>query len=184
VRIARIFVVGAAAAMVGLVAGPAAAAPSDSTTTTFEVLAGTLDIDTPASATIGTGGAPGTVINGSLGAVTVSDTRAAADASWLASVVSTVYSTGTGTPTQTILASEVDYWSGPAISTTGTGTFTPGQLAFADRDPLDTVTPLTAFTHAGGTGNNTAVWNPGISVNVPLDSEAGVYSGTVTHSVA
>ncbi|MFI9644053.1 hypothetical protein ACIG87_29055 [Micromonospora sp. NPDC051925] len=50
--------------------------------------------------------------------------------------------------------------------------------------PLDNTTPLTAFTHVGGTGNNTATWNPTLVVNVPLDSQAGISPGTVTHSVA
>jgi hypothetical protein len=171
------------AATVGRAAAPAAAAPSDTTTTTFAVSAGLLDVDAPASASLGSG-APGTVINGSLGVVTVTDSRASADASWVTSVVSTNFVTGGSTPPEVTLATEVDYWSGAATSTTGTGTFTPGQATFGARAPLDNVTPLTAFTHVGGTGNNTASWNPGISVRVPLDSQSGTYTGTVTHSVA
>ncbi|MEO3925409.1 hypothetical protein ABGB07_16290 [Micromonosporaceae bacterium B7E4] len=183
-RLARMLVIGVAAtAAVGLAAAPAVAAPTDTTTVTFDVTAGTLDIDAPASADLGAG-APGTAINGSLGPVTVTDARASADASWTASVTSTVFTTGTGTPSQTILFSEVDYWSGPLISSTGNGTFTPAQPTFADRGPLDSATPLVAFTHVGGTGNNSATWNPGLSINVPLDAEAGTYTGTVTHSVA
>ncbi|MFJ6197291.1 hypothetical protein [Micromonospora sp. NPDC092111] len=173
----------AATAMVGLVAAPAVAAPTDTTTVTFQVLVGTLDITTPVSANLGTG-APGGTITGPLGVVTVTDSRASADASWVASVTSTVFQTGGGTPPETILPSEVDYWSGPATATTGNGTFTPGQSTAAAAAPLDSVTPLTAFTHSGGTGDNTASWNPTLIVNVPLDSIAGIYSGTVTHSVA
>ena len=183
-RIGRILLIGAAAATAaGIAAGPAVAAPSDTTVVTFEVLAGTLDIDAPATADLGTG-APGGTITGNLGAVTVTDSRASADASWEATVTSTVFTTGTGTPSQTILPAEVDYWSGPLIDSTGNGTFTPGQPTFSDREPLDTVTPVVAFTHTGGTGNNTAVWTPSLTINVPLDAEAGIYTGTVTHSVA
>ena len=183
-RFARILLVGAAAAAtVGLVAGPAAAAPSDSTVVTFEVLAGTLDIDAPATADLGTG-TPGGLINGALGLVTVTDARASADASWVATVTSTVFTTGTGTPSQTILPSEVEYWSGPLVSSTGNGTFVPGQPTIADREPLDSVAPVVAFTHTGGTGNNSASWNPRLTINIPLDAEAGIYTGTVTHSVA
>ncbi|WP_225854288.1 hypothetical protein [Micromonospora sp. ALFpr18c] len=183
-RTAKICLAGAAAAaMVGFLAAPAAAAPTDDTATTFEVLAGTLDIVAPATADLGTG-APGGTITGQLGAVTVTDSRGAADASWVASVTATVFQTGGGSPPETVLPSEIDYWSGPATATTGDGTFTPGQATAGAAAPLDSVTPLTAFTHAGGTGGNTAAWNPTLVVNVPLDSIAGVYTGTVTHSVA
>ncbi|WP_432901430.1 hypothetical protein ACQP1S_30605 [Micromonospora matsumotoense] len=184
-RTTRISLVGAAAvaAMVGFAAAPAAAAPTDTTTVTFEVLAGTLDIDAPATADLGTG-SPGGTITGQLGSVTVTDGRASADASWVATVVSTDFQTGGGTASETVLASEINYWSGAATATTGTGTFTPEQPTTGDQEPLDTTTPLTAFSHVGGTGNNTAVWNPTLVVNVPLDSQAGIYTGTVTHSVA
>ncbi|MEK8109072.1 hypothetical protein NKG94_38520 [Micromonospora sp. M12] len=80
-------------------------------------------------------------------------------------------------PAETVEASLIDYWSGAATATTGTGTFTPGQATSAAAAPLDTVDPLTAFTHTGGTGGNTATWNPTLIVNVPLDSIAGVYTG-------
>ncbi|MFF0150862.1 hypothetical protein [Micromonospora sp. NPDC005203] len=173
----------AAAAMVGFLAAPAAAAPTDTTTVTFEILAGTLDIDAPATADLGTG-APGGTITGQLGPVTVTDSRGAADASWVASVTASVFQTGGGSPPETVLPEEIDYWSGPATATTGTGTFTPGQANAGAAEPLSSVTPVTAFTHSGGTGGNTATWNPTLIVNVPLDSIAGVYTGTVTHSVA
>lgn len=169
--------------MVGFLAAPAAAAPTDDTTVTFEVDEGTLDIVAPATADLGSG-APGGIITGQLGTVTVTDSRGAADASWVASVTSTVFETGGGTPAETVEPGLIDYWSGAATATTGNGTFTPGQANAGAAEPLDTVTPVTAFTHTGGTGGNTAAWNPTLVVNVPLDSIAGTYTGTVTHSVA
>ncbi|MFY1674789.1 hypothetical protein ACN27G_33445 [Plantactinospora sp. WMMB334] len=183
-RITRTLLVGSAALLAaGLIAAPAAAAPTGDTDVTFEILAGTLDITVPATADLGTG-SPDSAIEGQLGAVTVTDDRASDDASWTATVTSTDFTTGTGTASETILASEIDYWSGAATATTGNGTFTPGQANAGAAAPLDTTTPLTAFTHAGGTGNNSASWNPTLVVNVPLDNVAGVYTGTVTHSVA
>ena len=114
-RTAKICLAGAAAAaMVGFLAAPAAAAPTDTTTTTFEVLVGTLDIDAPATADLGDG-ATGGVITGQLGAVTVDDSRGAADASWVASVTASVFQTGGGSPPETVLPAEIDYWSGPAV---------------------------------------------------------------------
>ncbi|MFI7603681.1 hypothetical protein ACIBTV_00975 [Micromonospora sp. NPDC049366] len=183
-RTAKICLTGAAAAaLVAALAGPAAAAPTIETDATFEVTAGTLDVTAPATADLGSGGS-GTAIVGQLGDVTVADTRASDDASWTASVTATVFQTGGGSPPETVLPEEIDYWSGPATATTGTGTFTPGQLTSGDAAPLSSGTPLTAFGHGGGTGNNSATWNPTLVVNVPLDSIAGEYAGTVTHSVA
>ncbi|MFE9656513.1 hypothetical protein [Micromonospora sp. NPDC006431] len=173
----------AAAAVVGLAAEPALAAPSDSTTATFTINTGTLSIDTPGSANLGSG-VPGATVTGALGQVTVTDQRAAANASWTATVTSTDFTTASGGTGQVIPASQVDYWSGPAISTVGNGTFTPGQPTSAAAQPLSNTTPLTAFTHSGGTGNNSAIWNPNLIVNVPVSAEGGLYTGTVTHSVA
>lgn len=183
-RSTRSLLVSVAAAMaVGLVAAPAAAAPSDTTSVTFSVNTGTLNIDTPGSAALGTG-EPGGTITGAIGQVRVTDQRASATASWIASVTPTDFITGAGSAGQVVLASDVDYWSGPAVSTAGNGTFTPGQTTSANAAALDNSTPLTAFAHLGGTGDNSAIWNPNLVVNLPLASEAGTYTGTVTHSVA
>ncbi|MFF3856452.1 hypothetical protein [Micromonospora sp. NPDC002575] len=170
-------------AVVGLSAAPAFAAASDSTTVTFTVNTGALTIDTPGAANLGSG-SPGGTITGALGQVTVTDQRAAANASWTASVTSTDFTTGSGSTGQVIPASDVSYWSGPAIATTGTGTFTPGQPTSASAQPLSNTSPLTAFTHSGGTGDNSATWNPNLIVDVPLSAAGGLYTGTVTHSVA
>jgi hypothetical protein len=176
---------GAVVAIAGWMAVPAwvAAESTDGTTVTFEITAGTLDIDGPASADLGSGAA-GATISGSLGPVTVTDGRASADASWEATVTSTDFVTGAGTATETVVAALVDYWSGPATATTGNGTYAPGQPTAGVAAPLDTVDALPAFSHAGGTGNNTATWDPTLDVNAPLANQAGIYTGTVTHSVA
>lgn len=177
-------VTAAAAAAIALAATPAAAQDTGDTTTTFDVDAGTLDITVPATADLGNGDA-GTTITGQLGVVTVDDTRGAADASWEAEVEATEFTTGAGTdPSEIVAAADIDYWSGPATATTGNGTFTPAQPTSGDAEPLSDTTPITAFTHTGGTGNNSASWNPTLDVNVPLANIAGTYTGTVTHSVA
>jgi hypothetical protein len=178
---ARVGIIGISAALaVGLLSAPAVAAPTDDTIVTFVVSAGTLDIVAPESASLGTG-APGTTIGGPLGAVTVTDSRGATPAPWTASVISANF---TGDPSGSVAATQVDYWSGPATATTGDGTFTPGQVDSAAKLPLDTVTPVTAFSHVGGVGGNSATWNPTLEVRVPLAAPAATYTGTVTHSVA
>lgn len=163
------------------VAVPAQAAPTGELTATFEVLAGTLDITVPATADLGMD-APSATVSGQLGSVTVTDGRASSDGSWQAAVSTTPFYTGGSLPSETVDADDVSYWSGPATATTGGGTFTPGQVDAAAATPLGSLS--TAFTHVGGTGNNTATWNPTLVVNIPLANQAGVYVGTVTHSVA
>ena len=179
----RLLTIGAAALLAaGLMATPAVADPSGPTTTTFRVQNGTLDITTPQSATFGQG-PPGGSISGQLGEVFVADGRAAADASWVASVTSTDFTTGAGDVSETVPASDVDYWSGPVTGSTGNGTFTPGQPTAADAAVLDNTAALTALTHTAGTGNNAATWTPTLNIHVPPANQTGTYTGTVTHSV-
>src|SRR5438046_603718 len=70
---------------------------------------------------------PGASVTSQLGAVTVTDDRAALNATWTATVSATSFTTGGATATETIANSALSYWSGPATATTGTGTATPGQ---------------------------------------------------------
>ncbi|WFE25226.1 hypothetical protein O7623_17635 [Solwaraspora sp. WMMD791] len=172
----------AAVATLALTTMPALA--QENTATTFDVAAGTLDLSVPATADLGSGDG-GTTITAQLGAVTVDDTRAAADASWDATVEGTDFETDDGgDPSEIIDVTSIDYWSGAATATTGNGTFTPGQPLAENAVALSDVTPVTAFSHDGGTGSNSATWNPTLDVNVPLANVAGTYTGTVTHSVA
>jgi hypothetical protein len=182
VRHRSVLLAGAVAFVVVASAFPANAAD---TTTTFDVSGGALTIAAPASATIGSAAAPGASISGSLGAVTVTDTRGTDPSPWTASVVATDFTntTSTTTPAPVIPVADVSYWSGPATATTGDGTFTPGQATLGDAAALS-ATSLTAFSHTGGTGGNTAVWDPGLVISVPSTAQVGTYSGTVTHSVA
>ncbi|MGI5162692.1 hypothetical protein [Microbispora sp. CA-102843] len=129
-------------------------------------------------------GVPGGQISGQLGPVTVSDQRAALTATWIATVVAATggFTTGGGTPAETIPNTDVLYWSGAATATTGTGTFVPGQANAAAAQSIDT--PRTAFSKTSGSGDNSATWDPTIVINVPASAVAGVYTGTVNHSVA
>ncbi|MBB2910802.1 hypothetical protein FHS43_002065 [Streptosporangium becharense] len=183
--------VGVAGAMVAMVmavpahADTCAANTTCSTTVTFVVAAaGTLTITVPdGPVNLGTDN-PGDQISGQLGAVTVTDQRAALTATWTASVsaASGGFTTGGGTAAEVIPTSAISYWSGPATATTGTGTFVPGQLTVNDAQTLDEI--RIAFRKTSGSGNNSATWNPTIVVNVPAQAVAGTYTGTVNHSVA
>ncbi|MBT2365782.1 hypothetical protein J7E88_10770 [Streptomyces sp. ISL-10] len=148
---------------------------------TFTVATANLKIEVPTSRNLGSG-FPGQTVSGQLGTVTVIDERAAADATWTASVVSTQFDTGTDQETEVIPPNLVNYWSGPATATSGNGTFVPGQPTRADRVSLER--PRTAFSKTSGSGNNSASWNPTLEITIPQHAVGGLYSGTVTHSVA
>jgi hypothetical protein len=182
-RLSRAAVMAAALLGALAVASPAAADPTDNTPTTFNVVGAGLDITAPLAASLGSGIA-GSTITGSLGTVTVVDDRGGADGTWNASVTATNFETGGHTPTERVLATQITYWSGPGSGAVGNGTFVPGQSTAAAAQALDNVTGLVAFSHIGGTGNNTVAWAPTLNVNVPGTDQTGLYSGSVTHSVA
>jgi len=155
---------------------PASAATSGPSTATVTVTGGVLSITVPpAAGSLGT--RPDTVsggtISGQLGQVQVNDARSAvAGSGWVVSVISTAF---TPTPGTAIAASAVSYTAGP-ITKVGTATFTAN-------DPTDLTGVAPAVTATGITGDNSATWNPTISVVVPGGAVAGVYSATITHSV-
>ena len=68
-------------------------------------------------------GAPGTTISGALGPVTLTDDRALLSASWTVEASASDFTTGGGTPAETIPAIDVSYDPG-SITTTGTITAT------------------------------------------------------------
>lgn len=163
----------AAGALVLAVTGPASA---EATTASITVTGGSLTITAPTDAG-GLGGqvsaAAGGTLGGRLGQVQVVDARSApTGSSWVASVVSTDF-----VPT-----------AGPAIPATAVaytaGTITKvGTASYLANDPTDLTAVTAAVTATEVTGDNTATWNPTISVTVPAGVAAGVYSATITHSV-
>ncbi|KAB8183749.1 hypothetical protein [Microbispora catharanthi] len=168
-------------------AGTCPASTTCPTTVTFTVNAPDgLTISVPDGPVNIGSGAPGGQISGLLGPVTVSDQRAALTATWVATVSAAAggFTTGGGTPAETVPNTAVLYWSGPATATTGgvPADFSPGQATAADAQSLDV--SRTAFSKTSGSGDNSATWNPTIVVNVPAQAVAGTYTGTVNHSVA
>lgn len=116
----------------------------------------------------------GGTISGPLGEVQVNDARsAAAGSGWVASVISTAFTPSSG---PAIAASAVSYTAG-SISKVGTATYTAN-------DPVNLTGQSAAVTATGITGDNAATWNPVIHVAVPGGTAAGVYTATITHSVA
>jgi hypothetical protein len=160
-------------------AGQAAAnvrAGSDpGTTVTFAVTSGLLTLTAPTAASLGSG-APGSTISGPLGTVTVNDNRALLNASWTVTASSSNFTTGTGTPAETIPAGDATYAPG-TVTTTGTITVTPSSITLSN-------SPQTVMTGSSGNGDNSASWDPTVAVAVPSAAVTGTYTATLTHSVS
>lgn len=115
-----------------------------------------------------------TTVSGQLGTVQVTDARSApAGAAWTATAISTAF---TPTAGPAIGAASVGYTAG-TITKVGTATYTAN-------DPVNLTGVSAVVTATEITGDNTATWNPTIHVAVGADMAAGVYLGTITHSVS
>ena len=158
------------------IALPASADTTGPTTATVTVATGFLAITVPADAgSLGTriNSVTGGTISGPLGQVQVNDARsAAAGSGWVTSVISTAFTPTSG---PTIPASAVSYTAGP-ITKVGTATYTAN-------DPGNLTGVSAAVTATGITGDNSATWNPTISVTIAGGKAAGTYSAIITHSV-
>lgn len=138
---------------------------------------GGLAISVPTISALGTVTSAATGVSGQLGPVTVTDDRGPFSGRWVSVVSTTNFTTGSGTPGETIPNSNITYASGAALATTGDGTFLPQPGAVLD-------TPRTAAAWSGQTGGaNSATWNPTLLVRLPNGLVVGDYVAVVTHSV-
>jgi hypothetical protein len=144
------------------------------TTVTMAVSSGAIMMTAPSAVFLGAG-APATTITSAVGTTVVTDNRALLSASWTATASSTDWTTGAGTPAETIAAGAFGYVPG-AVTTTGTITATGTTITLSG-----TAQPVVAGT--AGVGNNTATWDPTLSVAVPSAAVVGTYTGTLTQSV-
>jgi large repetitive protein len=158
-------------------------APADvsCTAAVTDVVSPVLSITVPSTVSLGSA-TPGSTLSAQLGPVTVLDQRGLSNAHWTATVSTTSFTTGGASGPETITAPNVSYWSGPATSTTGAATTTPGQTSAAAAQALSA--SRTAFTSASGNGFTIAAWNPTLVVTIPAGAVVGTYTATVTHSVA
>lgn len=167
-------VLGTAALTTALAAAPAEAG----TTTTFALTGGNLSISEPAPANLGTVANTAGTVSGQLGDVTVTDERGLLAATWTATVGTTTFTTGGGTANETIPKASVSYNSGAIGASSGlNGVFAGTAVGVA------LGTDQTAATGAA-VGNNSATWNPTVTVTIPSQALAGTYTGTITHSVS
>jgi hypothetical protein len=144
------------------------------TPATFTLTAGALSISAPtAGVSLGSQLASTTssTISGSLGVVTVTDQRGGTT-TWTASAISTAFTPPAGPADP---ASNVSY---------GAGTITVSATVVATAVNATDLTGVSTVVTGASTGISTASWNPTISVVVPANYAPGVYSATITHSVA
>jgi hypothetical protein len=155
--------------------GSAMAASGD-TITTFTVAPGGLSLTAaPTADWTDDDAASGTTsVTGDLGEVVVDDTRGGT-ADWTVTVSSTVFTNtaAPGTP-----STGVSYAAG-SVTETGVmdATVTPGDVPVMS-------TSAAVVTGHDITGNNTATFDPSLTVTLPSRVLAGDYQGTVTTSVA
>jgi uncharacterized repeat protein (TIGR01451 family) len=140
------------------------------------VISGPLSITAPASADLGSG-PPGATIRASLGTIQVTDGRGFG-ADWSATVSSSDFTTGGGSPAETIPVGDASY----AVSglTTATGPATFGYVPEVGLSP----SPQGVVNAANVNGNTTVTWNPVVQVTVPEGAVGGAYSATIVQSVS
>lgn len=156
------------AASAALIAGSAGSASADDTAVTFELTGGSLTVAPAAGAVLTAGASGDTSISGQLGAVVVTDNRGGV-LGWSIGSATTDFTNG-------ITTSEAVQYATGAVTTGGVVTATGGSVA---------LTAVAVEVVAGTlvTGNNTATWNPTLTVTLPASSTVGTYSGTITTSL-
>jgi hypothetical protein len=161
-----------ASAALLLTAVPAYAA---GTGTTFELLGGTLTISAPAGpVSLGTA-TPSPLaqpIQGSLGNVTVSDSRGNI-LGWVTTALSSNFVSGALTA---VPATAVSY--GLSVANVS------GTAVVAGTAAVGLAAAKTVETATGVLGAHTATWDPQITILVPGSAQAGLYTATLTHSVS
>lgn len=99
-------------------------------------------------------------------------------ADWTATVSSTGFTTGNGTPAETIPVSDAFYDISALTSATGPATFTPVPATQLSTSPQAVVSATNV------TGNTTVTWNPTVKVTIPPGAVSGSYTAVITHSVS
>lgn len=176
----RIAVAGLAVLSIAALALPAQAnGHTDGTTTTFSLTAGTMSIDAPATAALGTFAA-GTVtsVAGPLGVTTVTDNRGGLLSAQIITLTAGDFTTGAGGVNETILGATVTAKSGPVAHTNTTATAVKVETTGAEVLSGTTIASFSAYN-----GNDVATYNPSITIPVPVTNSAGTYTGVITQTV-
>ena len=155
---------------------PVSGAGGSACSVTTGIIAGPLTIAAPVNANLGLT-APGGSVNASLGSVQVTDDRGFG-ADWTATVSATDFTTGGGSPAETIPAGDATYTITGLAGATGPAVFTHATTVTLSG------TPQAVVSATNVNGNTTVTWNPAIQVTVPGGAIGGAYTATITHSVS
>ena len=143
---------------------------------------GAVAISAPPVVNLGAASVESGKLTAQMGTVTVTGSGTVAP-SFVATVSVSAFTTGAGGPNETIPPTSIRYWSGPATSAVGLrGGGTPGQRGAAQA--VDMSVSRVAFSGAGNALVISASWNPTLIFDLPASTVPGIYSGTITHSVA
>jgi large repetitive protein len=155
---------------------PASGTGGSQCSVTIGIIAGPLTTTAPASTALGAAPPGGTITN-SLGTIQVTDSRGFG-ADWTSTVSATDFTTGGGSPAETIPAGDATYTITGLATATGPATFTPVSTVNLSG------TPQAVISATNVDGNTSVTWNPVIKVTVPAGAIGGAYTATITHSVA
>ena len=149
------------------------------TTTTLQFVVnpytGGLSINVPGAGNLGSLDSPDTVtvVTAQLDTVTVTDTRREVPVrTWTVNAVSTDLLTGS----DSLTARTIGYAA-------GTPTILSGLAGVTEYTKSDLHTSVIVQTGATSTGNHVVSWRPILSIAIKDRQLAGMYSGTLTHSV-
>jgi hypothetical protein len=117
------------------------------------------------------------IMNGEARSARLIDTRGFG-AGWTATVSSTDFTTGGGSPAETIPASDATYGITGLAGATGLAIFTNVIAVSLSGSPQAVVSASTV------NGNTAVTWDPTIQVAVPAGAIGGTYTATITHSVS
>lgn len=158
-------------------------APAQAQSVTFALTGTGLSIAEPGSAATLTGGTTtalaGGTISGPLGSTVVTDGRGGITG-WTTTVAGTAFA-DTAT---TIAVGSVKAYVPGAVTFTGVVTPTAGTYLAAATGLALTTTGQNLVTATAVVGNNTATFNPNISITLPANATAGTYTGTITQTVS
>ena len=155
-------------------AGMHAPAHAADTTTTFTIAAaGGLSISAPSTADLGSVSSGASSVSGSLGTVTVTDQRGLILGNWTATASSSNFAHGSDSAYDIAKASAV--YAAGAVSGSGGGASVGAGGSLA--------APVIAATRLGA-GNNSASWDPTVTVALSPTAVVGTYTATITHSVS
>ena len=133
---------------------------------------GSLTISVPATFDYGTTIANSTLVK-QMSPITVTDNRGTA-VGWVVSVIASALTSGTDG--MTIIPTAMSYASGTFLKT--------GTATFVENDQTNLTGAVPVVTETSTTGVMSATWTPTFTIVIPGASTDGVYTGTITHSVA